>query len=203
LCFVLLEARGWKLETIVSLIGKKPIKIEEGVSVALSRNEARVKGPKGELAIPLRPEVKVEEKEGFLKVSVKDKDKPGSKAYHGLTRSLLANAVAGVWKGFTKELEIEGMGYRVAKKGDDLEFALGFSHPVLFKAPQGISLEVPEQTRIIVSGVDKGLVGQTGADIRALRKPEPYKGKGIRYVGEYIRRKAGKAGKVGSASAGA
>ena len=187
----------------MSLIGKKPITIEKGVSVNIKNKEVIVKGPKGELSVSYRPEIKVEKEEDVLKVSVRQKEKAGAKALHGLTRSLLANAVEGVSQGFKKELEIEGMGYRVQKKGNDLEFALGFSHPVLFKANDGVVLEAPEQTKIIVSGIDKGLVGQAAADIRALRKPEPYKGKGIRYVGEYIRRKAGKAGKVGGGAPGA
>ncbi|MFH1896205.1 MAG: 50S ribosomal protein L6 [bacterium] len=187
----------------MSLIGKKPITIAEGVSVVLSGREVQIKGPKGELTLPLRPEIKVEQKGNTLEVSVKDTQKPNAKAFHGLMRSLLANAVEGVSRGFVKELEMEGMGYRVQKKGHDLEFALGFSHPVIFKAREGVELTAPEQTKITVSGINKGLIGQTAADIRALRKPEPYKGKGIRYVGEVIRRKAGKAGKVGGGAPGA
>ncbi len=180
----------------MSLIGKTPIKIEQGVSVELSANKALVKGPKGELTVALRPEIKVFEKEGELLVEPRNESLQGVKAYHGLTRSLLANALEGVSKGFQKDLEIVGMGYRVAKKGNDLEFALGFSHSVLFKAPEGITLEAPDQSKVSVKGISKYLVGQTAANIRKLRKPEPYKGKGIRYAGEVVRRKAGKAGKA-------
>jgi len=187
----------------MSLIGRKPITIAEGVTVALSDKEARVKGPKGELVVPIRPEIKVEQRDNQLWVSVRKVQDSNAKAFHGLIRSLLANAVLGVSQGYTRELEMEGMGYRVQKKGADLEFALGFSHPVLFKAGEGVALEAPEQTKIVVTGIDKGLVGQAAADIRALKKPEPYKGKGIRYVGEVIRRKAGKAGKVGGGAPGA
>lgn len=183
----------------MSLIGKKPITIEQSVTVDIKSNEVAFKGSKGELIVPVRPEVKVEQKENELLVSVKNESAANAKAYHGLTRSLLANAMNGVSKGFSKELEMVGMGYRVVKKGNNLEFALGFSHPVIFEAPEGISLEAPEQTRIIVKGIDKYLVGQVAANIRKLKKPEPYKGKGIKYVGEKVKRKAGKAGKVAGA----
>ena len=185
----------------MSLIGKKPVKIEDGVSVSITPESVTVKGPKGELVVKVMPEIKVEEKDGLLFVSVRDEKHPNAKAFHGLVRSLLANAVEGVTKGFQKGLELVGMGFRVAKEGKNLKFALGFSHPVLFESPLGIEFEVPEQTKVLVKGIDKYSVGQTAARIRSLKKPEPYKGKGIKYDDEVVLRKAGKAGKVGTGSA--
>ena len=171
--------------------------------MAIGEGSVKVTGPKGELVVPIRPEIKVEEKEGFLNISVKDENAANAKAYHGLTRSLLASAIEGVSKGYQKELELVGMGFRVRKEGCNLKFALGFSHPIVVEAPQGVEFEVPEQTKVIVRGFDKYLVGQVAANIRSLRRPEPYKGKGIKYADEVVRRKAGKAGKVGAGAAAA
>jgi large subunit ribosomal protein L6 len=193
---------GGSILITMSLIGKKPIKLDKDVKADIGEDSITISGPKGELIVPVRREVKVEQKEDLLKVSVKNESNANAKAYHGLTRSLLANAVEGVLKGYKKELELVGMGYRVKKEGKDLKFALGLSHPVMYTPPEGIELEAPEQTKIIVSGIDKYLVGQVSASIRALKKPEPYKGKGIRYSGETVKLKAGKAGKVGGGAPG-
>ncbi len=178
----------------MSRIGKAPIAVPGGVDVAVVGSTITIKGPKGELSRELPEQVTVRQDEGNLLVERVD-DERESRALHGLVRSLLANMVTGVTEGFRKELDIVGVGYRAAAKGDGLELALGFSHPVLVSAPEGISFVVPAPTRIEVHGIDKQLVGQVAADIRAWRKPEPYKGKGVRYVGEHVRRKAGKAGK--------
>ena len=163
----------------MSRIGKLPIPLPTGVTVEINGQDVAVKGPKGELKIT---------------VSEPD-DEAVSKSLHGLTRSLIANNVQGVSEGFTKNLEIVGTGYRAAAKGSDLELSLGFSHPVIVTPPAGVSLAVEGNTKIIVSGIDKQAVGEMAANIRKLRKPEPYKGKGVRYEGERVRRKAGKAGK--------
>ena len=179
----------------MSRIGKAPITVPGGVDVAISGATITVKGPKGELSRELPEQVTVRQDEDTLLVERID-DERESRALHGLMRSLVANMVTGVTDGFRKELDIVGVGYRAAAKGNDgLELALGFSHPVLVSAPEGITFVVPAPTRIEVHGIDKQLVGQVAADIRAWRKPEPYKGKGVRYVGEHVRRKAGKAGK--------
>ena len=179
----------------MSRIGKAPIDVPSGVDIQISGSTLTVKGPKGELTRVLVEQVSVRQEGETLLVERKD-DERESRAMHGLMRSLVANMVIGVTDGFRKELDIVGVGYRAAAKGTDgLELALGFSHPVLVSAPQGISFVVPVPTRIEVHGIDKQLVGQVAADIRAWRKPEPYKGKGVRYVGEHVRRKAGKAGK--------
>jgi large subunit ribosomal protein L6 len=178
----------------MSRIGKKPIPLPEGVEVTVKGATLAVKGPKGRLerSLPDRVEVAVDER--VVTLSRKD-DARQSRAMHGLSRALVANMVTGVAEGFRKELSIVGVGYRASLKGSDLEMQLGFSHPVTVAAPEGVAFEVPEPTRVIVSGIDKERVGQVAADIRKLRPPEPYKGKGVRYVDEQVRRKAGKAGK--------
>ncbi|HEY7564422.1 MAG TPA: 50S ribosomal protein L6 [Acidimicrobiia bacterium] len=178
----------------MSRVGRKPIPIPAGVEVTVSGSHVRVKGPRGHLERELPPTVGVAVDGGVVTISRED-DERASRALHGLSRALLANMVLGVNQGFSRELTIVGVGYRAAMKGSNLELQLGFSHPVSFAPPAGISFEVPEPTKVIVSGVDKELVGQTAADIRKLRPPEPYKGKGIRYLNEQVRRKAGKAGK--------
>jgi large subunit ribosomal protein L6 len=179
----------------MSRIGKSPINIPDGVSVELKGSKVTVKGPKGELSQEIRPEVAVVEKEGQLRLSVKSNIKEGS-AYWGLTRALLQNMVTGVTEGYEKKLELVGVGYRASPAAEGISLTLGYSHPVEFKRPEGIELEVVDNKNITVKGIDKQLVGQTAAKIRALRKPEPYKGKGIRYAGEVIKIKPGKAGKV-------
>ena len=179
----------------MSRIGKAPIDVPDGVDIQIAGSTITVKGPKGELSRDLPGQVTVRQDEGTLLVERID-DERESRAMHGLMRSLVANMVTGVTDGFRKELDIVGVGYRAAAKGNDgVELALGFSHPVVVSAPRGITFVVPVPTRIEVHGIDKQLVGQVAADIRAWRKPEPYKGKGVRYVGEHVRRKAGKAGK--------
>ncbi len=174
----------------MSRVGKNPIEIPAGVNIKIDGDNISVSGPKGELSLTKSPVVGVVQEDSQIKVFVKEETKD-SNALWGLTRSLIANMVEGVSKGFEKKLEIEGVGYRVELKGNKLVFALGFSHPVEFEAPEGIKFEVDKNV-ITVSGIDKCLVGQTAANIRKLKKPEPYKGKGIRYQGEVIRRKAGK-----------
>jgi large subunit ribosomal protein L6 len=179
----------------MSRIGKAPIPVPGGVEIAIGDGRIRVKGPKGELSRELPEQVTVRQDGETLVVERVD-DSREARSMHGLIRSLVANMVTGVTEGFRKELDIVGVGYRAAAKGKDgLELALGFSHPVSVTAPEGIEFVVPQPTRIEVHGIDKQLVGQVAADIRAWRKPEPYKGKGVRYVDEHVRRKAGKAGK--------
>ncbi|MEI2698674.1 MAG: 50S ribosomal protein L6 [Microthrixaceae bacterium] len=179
----------------MSRIGKAPISIPSGVDVQISSTSITVKGPKGELSRELPELVSVSQDGDTLQVSRVD-DTRSARAMHGLIRSLVNNMVVGVTEGFRKELDIVGVGYRAQAKGSNaLELALGFSHPVSVTAPDGIEFVVPQPTRIEVHGIDKQLVGQVAADIRAWRKPEPYKGKGVRYVDEHVRRKAGKAGK--------
>ncbi|HLV90842.1 MAG: 50S ribosomal protein L6 [Acidimicrobiales bacterium] len=178
----------------MSRIGKMPIAVPSGVDVTVEGATIKVKGSKGELSRTLSDRVSIDLADGTLTVNRVD-DSREARALHGLTRALVFNMVTGVAEGYTKSLEIQGVGYRAAMKGSDLELQVGFSHPVVVEAPEGITFEVPEPTRINVSGIDKELVGQVAADIRKIRPPEPYKGKGIRYVGEYVRRKAGKAGK--------
>lgn len=178
----------------MSRIGKLPIPLPTGVTVDINGQDVAVKGPKGELKITVSEPIKVSQEDGNVIVSRPD-DEAVSKSLHGLTRSLIANNVQGVSEGFTKNLEIVGTGYRAAAKGSDLELSLGFSHPVIVTPPAGVSLAVEGNTKIIVSGIDKQAVGEMAANIRKLRKPEPYKGKGVRYEGERVRRKAGKAGK--------
>ena len=174
----------------MSRVGKNPIELPQGVSIKIDGDNISVSGPKGELSLKKSPVIGVTQEDSLIKVFI-DKETKDSNALWGLTRSLIANMVEGVSKGFEKKLEIEGVGYRVELKGNKLVFALGFSHPVEFEAPEGIKFEVDKNV-ITVSGIDKCLVGQTAANIRKLKKPEPYKGKGIRYQGEVIRRKAGK-----------
>ncbi|HEX4430233.1 MAG TPA: 50S ribosomal protein L6 [Frankiaceae bacterium] len=178
----------------MSRIGRLPVPVPSGVEVTLSGQQVTVKGPKGTLSHTVIEPITVVQEDGQLLVQRPD-DERDSRARHGLTRSLLANMVTGVTTGFAKTLEIVGVGYRVQARGRDLEFALGFSHPVPVKAPEGITFEVQAPTRFVVSGIDKQQVGEVAATIRKLRKPDPYKGKGVRYQGEVIRRKVGKAGK--------
>jgi large subunit ribosomal protein L6 len=178
----------------MSRIGKMPIPLPAGVTVAIDGQNVAVKGPKGELALTVSEPIKITLEDNSVIVSRPD-DEAKSKSLHGLTRTLIANNVHGVSTGFTKTLEIVGTGYRAASKGSNLELALGFSHPVVVEPPQGITLTVEGNTKIIVSGVDKQAVGEVAANIRKIRKPEPYKGKGVRYEGEKVRRKAGKSGK--------
>jgi large subunit ribosomal protein L6 len=178
----------------VSRIGKKAIAIPSGVNVDIQGNLVKVKGPKGELSRTFHQLMTVEKDKDELIVKRPDDEKL-SRSLHGLTRTLLANMVDGVTKGFSKNLEISGVGYRAAKQGNKLVLNLGYSHPVEFDPPAGIEFEVPAPTRITVRGIDKELVGQVASDIRAKRPPEPYLGKGVRYEGEKIKRKAGKTGK--------
>lgn len=179
----------------MSRIGNSPIPVPSGVELNVSGSDVTVKGPKGTLEHTLPDAISIEMSEGEASVT-RANDERESKALHGLTRSLVNNMVIGVSEGFRKDLEIIGVGYRANAKGKDaLELALGFSHPVTVKAPAGIEFDVPEPTKIGVIGIDKQVVGQVAAEIRAYRKPEPYKGKGVRYVGERVIRKAGKAGK--------
>ena len=179
----------------MSRIGKTPIEITSGVEVVVNANSVEIKGPKGTLAQNIPEGIEVQKEEETIIVK-RDNDLRETKALHGLVRSLLNNMVHGVTEGYQKQLELVGVGYRAQSKGNNaLELQLGFSHPVKYSAPEGITLEVPSQTEINISGIDKQVVGQVAADIRALKKPEPYKGKGIRYVGEHIIRKAGKTAK--------
>ena len=178
----------------MSRIGRQPIDVPADVNVTLDGNTVKVKGPKGELSRELPAQITVRQEEGTLLVERVD-DERESRALHGLIRSLVQNMVTGVTEGFHKDLDIVGVGYRAQAKGKSLELSLGFSHPVVVEAPDGIEFVVPQPTRIEVHGIDKQLVGQVAANIRAWRKPEPYKGKGVRYVDERVRRKAGKAGK--------
>jgi large subunit ribosomal protein L6 len=178
----------------MSRIGKAPVAIPKGVDVAFDGSRVVVKGSKGELTRTFTDRIRFETEDGVISV-LRDDDTRESRALHGLSRALLANMVVGVSEGFSKTLEIQGVGYRATQKGSDIELLVGFSHSVEVNAPSGITLEVPEPTRIIVSGIDKEQVGQVAANIRKVRPPEPYKGKGIRYAGEHVRRKAGKAGK--------
>ena len=179
----------------MSRIGRKPISVPAGVDITINGSTVTVKGPKGQLSHSLAEPISVERGEdGQVYVSRPD-DERRSKELHGLSRTLIANMVVGVTEGYRKSLEIAGTGYRVTAKGTDLEFALGFSHPVVVKAPDGITFTVERPTLFHVAGIDKQQVGEVAANIRKIRPPEPYKGKGVKYVGEVIRRKAGKAGK--------
>ncbi len=175
----------------MSRIGNRPIEIPDGVDISIKNSLVRVKGAKGELEQQVSPEMKLKQESGALIVD-RPSDRGDHKALHGLTRSLIANMIDGVCKGFEKRLEIQGVGYRAKLKGKQLELAIGLSHPVLISAPDGIEFELPSQTEIIVRGIDKQLVGQLAAEIRKVRPPEPYKGKGIRYEGEHVIRKEGK-----------
>ncbi len=180
----------------MSRIGKLPLQLPAGVTVEINGSAVKVQGPKGSLSIDIRPEISVKNENGVVTCFV-SKETKFSGAYWGLTRALIANMVNGVTKGFEKKLELVGVGYRAKQNGNDgVILTVGFSHPVEFKAPQGVEIKVEDNTHITISGIDRQLVGLTAANIRKIRKPEPYKGKGIKYAGEVIRRKAGKAGKA-------
>jgi large subunit ribosomal protein L6 len=175
----------------MSRIGKRPIEIPEGVTVDVKPGAVLVKGPKGELSQIVSAQMAVAEQDGVVTVS-RPTDRGEDRALHGLTRSLIANMVEGVTEGFEKRLEIQGVGYRARLQGKALELSVGYSHPVSIAAPEGIDFEVPQPTQVIVRGIDKQLVGEIAARVRRVRPPEPYKGKGVRYVGEHVRRKVGK-----------
>jgi large subunit ribosomal protein L6 len=177
----------------MSRIGNAPVELPKGVEATVDGGAVRVKGPKGELTYETRPEVTVKVEDGQVMVS-RSSDVKQVRAYHGLTRALIANMVHGVSEGYRKALEIVGVGYRADMRGEDLVLNVGYSHEVTYPAPEGITLSTPSQTQIVVEGIDKQQVGQVAAELRAVRPPEPYKGKGIRYEGEHIRRKAGKTG---------
>ena len=186
----------------MSRIGKKLVDIKEGVTVRLEGHRVEVNGPKGNLDLKVPFGIKVEIKDNQISVKNSKPKVKSFKALHGLIRTLIANMIYGVTEGFSKTLKIVGVGYRVNLEGDKLVFSLGFSHPVEITSPEGIKFEVQGNDTVVVSGIDKGLVGETAAKIRNFRPPEPYKGKGIRYEDEHVRRKAGKAGKAGAAGAG-
>jgi large subunit ribosomal protein L6 len=175
----------------MSRIGRQPIEVPAGVSVSISPGRVMVNGPLGELSQQVPVRMQVDHEDATITVT-RPTERGEDRALHGLTRSLIANMVEGVTNGFTKRLEIQGVGYRAALRGVDLELNVGYSHPVVLKAPQGITFEVPTPTEVIVKGIDKQAVGQIAAEVRKVRPPEPYKGKGIRYEGEYVRRKVGK-----------
>lgn len=186
----------------MSRIGNKPISIPSGVTVEVNGGKVIVTGPKGVLSFEFAPEIKIEVKNSQAEV-VRVKESPKAKSLHGLSRTLLENMILGVTAGWNKGLELVGVGYRASIEGENLVLHIGFSHPVIFPVPAGITFEVKENTKINVSGIDKQLVGETAARIRRIKPPEPYKGKGIRYVGEVVRKKAGKAAKaVGGPGAG-
>jgi large subunit ribosomal protein L6 len=178
----------------MSRIGRLPISVPAGVEVKVAENLVSVKGPKGSLEHTVPSPIEVALEENTITVT-RPNDERSSRSLHGLTRTLIDNLIIGVTKGYEKKLEIVGTGYRVVAKGQNLEFALGYSHPVVVEAPEGITLTVESPTKLSVSGIDKQQVGEVAANIRKLRKPDPYKGKGVRYAGEIIRRKVGKAGK--------
>jgi large subunit ribosomal protein L6 len=178
----------------MSRIGRTPVAIPSGVDVNISGQQVTVKGPRGELSMEVATPIRVAQADGTVTVT-RPSDEGEIRALHGLSRSLIANMVTGVTDGFRKTLEIVGVGYRVQARGKDLEFSLGFSHPITVVAPEGITLRVESPTRFVVEGIDKQQVGEVAANMRKLRKPDPYKGKGVRYQGEQIRRKVGKAGK--------
>ncbi|MDZ8170609.1 50S ribosomal protein L6 [Microbacterium xanthum] len=178
----------------MSRIGRLPIDIPAGVTVSVDGRDVAVKGPKGELSITVAQPIEVAVEDNQVVVTRPD-DERESRSLHGLTRTLINNNIIGVTQGYTKGLEVVGTGYRVQQKGSNIEFALGFSHPVLIEPPAGITFTVEGNNKVTVSGIDKQAVGETAANIRKIRKPEPYKGKGVRYAGEVVRRKAGKAGK--------
>lgn len=178
----------------MSRIGRLPIEVPAGVTVSVDGQLVSVKGPKGELTLTVAKPIEVKLEDAQVLVTRPD-DERASRSLHGLTRTLIHNQIIGVTQGYTKGLEIVGTGYRVVQKGNSVEFALGFSHPVLVDPPAGISLTVEGNTKLTVSGIDKQAVGEVAANIRKIRKPEPYKGKGVRYAGEIVRRKAGKSGK--------
>jgi large subunit ribosomal protein L6 len=175
----------------MSRIGKRPIEVPAGVTVSVDPGRVMVNGPLGTLQQQVPQRMKIEHENGSVTVT-RPTERGDDRALHGLTRTLIANMVEGVTKGFEKRLELQGVGYRAAMQGTDLRLDVGYSHPVVLKAPQGISFEVPTPTEIVVKGIDKQQVGQIAAEVRKVRPPEPYKGKGIRYRGEYVRRKVGK-----------
>jgi large subunit ribosomal protein L6 len=178
----------------MSRVGRMPVKVPEKVKVSVDGNVVKVEGPKGKMSFPFNPTVKVEVEKGEVKVSRPDESRL-AKGLHGLTRTLIKNACEGVVKGYERNLEISGVGFKAELKGKEILFTLGFSHPVLFKLPEGVTAEVDaKQTKLVVRGVDKHLIGLTAAKIRSLRPPEPYKGKGIKYAEEHVRRKEGKTG---------
>ncbi|NJQ05911.1 50S ribosomal protein L6 [Streptomyces lonarensis] len=179
----------------MSRIGKLPIQVPAGVDVTIDGQTVGVKGPKGSLAHTVAEPIEVAKDEDGTIVVTRPNDENRNKALHGLSRTLVANLITGVTQGFSKRLEISGVGYRVLAKGSDLEFSLGYSHPILIKAPEGITFKVESPTKLSVEGIDKQQVGEVAARIRKLRKPDPYKAKGVKYEGEVIRRKVGKAGK--------
>jgi len=181
----------------MSRIGKKPVTLPKGVTLDLQGQVVAVKGPKGELRRTLHPEMQLSLADGNFTVARPSEEKR-HKALHGLTRTLVQNMVDGVSKGFSKTLEIQGVGYKAETKRYGVNLIVGFSHPVKYEAPKGIKLSAPQPTTIVIEGANKEIVGQVAAEIRSIRPPEPYKGKGIKYVGEQIRRKAGKAGKAGA-----
>ncbi len=176
----------------MSRIGRTPILLPRGVEVSAARTAVTVKGPKGQLTVPFNPRLKLNQDEGVLSLE-RPSDAPRDRAQHGLIRSLLNNAVQGVTEGYTRKLQIQGVGYRCAMRGKSLELQLGFSHPVVFEPPEGIAIAAPEPTRITITGIDKQLVGQVAANIRKVRPPDSYHGKGVRYEGEQVRLKPGKA----------
>jgi large subunit ribosomal protein L6 len=178
----------------MSRIGRMPITVPSGVEVSITGQSVAVKGPKGSLAIAVPAPIQVSQADGVITVARPNEERV-TRSLHGLSRSLVANMVTGVTTGYSLTINIVGVGYRVAEKGKDLEFQLGYSHPINFPAPEGISYKVESPTKLIVSGIDKQLVGETAAKIKKLRKADPYKGKGLRLEGEVVRRKAGKAGK--------
>ena len=180
----------------MSRIGKHPITVPAGVTVKVEDNFVSVKGPKGELSRQISKILKIEQKDGVITVT-RPNDERESRSLHGLSRTLINNMIVGVTDGFSKTLEIQGVGYRAAMKGKAINFTLGFSHPVVMEPPAGITFEVPSPSSIVVSGINKETVGAVAAEIRTIRPPEPYKGKGVRYAGEYVARKVGKAATKG------
>lgn len=182
----------------MSRIGRKPVTVASGVTVRLDDRSVTVKGPKGELAAKVHPNIAVDVKDSTVEVK-RASDRKEDKALHGLWRALIQNMVVGVSQGFTRKLELVGVGYRAEMKGKTLQLLLGYSHPILFRAPDGVKIETPTQTSITVSGIDKEIVGMVASKIRSFRPPEPYKGKGVKYEGEHVRRKAGKAAAAGGA----
>ncbi|MFQ6092132.1 MAG: 50S ribosomal protein L6 [bacterium] len=177
----------------MSRVGKEPIEIPQGVEVEIQKNRVQIKGPKGTLRQEIHPSLKLSLEERTLVVR-RPSNNPLHRSLHGLTRTLLANMVEGVTKGFEKRLEISGVGYRAEQQGQVVVLQMGYSHPIVFRPPEGIGIDIEKGTRLTVSGIDKQLVGQVAAKIRSFRPPDPYKAKGIKYEGEYVRRKAGKAG---------
>lgn len=179
----------------MSRVGKVPVALVKGVTVNITPSEVKVKGPKGELSLGIHPAITVKLEEQKLVVT-RGSDNKFHRSLHGMTRSILAGMVKGVSEGFQKRLEVQGLGYKAALQGKNLNFSLGYSHPIVITPPPGITFAIEEGNQVVVSGIDKQVVGEVAAKIRSLRPPEPFKGKGVRYAGEYVRRKAGKAGKA-------